>query len=170
MINLRGQTFGKWTVIEETERLARTQRRWLCRCRCGRVKTVSQQTLTMGTSTQCPGCRATKHGMAHDRVYLLVNMARSRAKKIGVPCTLDWRDIAVPEKCPLLGIPLKFSNKRMHPNNPSLDRIDPKKGYTKENVWVVSWRANTIKHNATLQELEMLTANLRDRILISGAS
>lgn len=42
--------------------------------------------------------------------------------------------------------------------------IDSSKGYIKGNVWVVSKRANTIKNNATLEELELLVANLRNKI------
>ena len=34
-------------------------------------------------------------------------------------------------------------------------------GYTKGNVWIVSRRANMIKSDATLEELELLVNNLR---------
>jgi hypothetical protein len=46
-------------------------------------------------------------------------------------------------------------------NSYSLDRIDSNKGYVKGNVWVISRRANVIKNNATLEELELLTNNLK---------
>ena len=47
-------------------------------------------------------------------------------------------------------------------DSPSLDRINPNLGYIKGNVWVISYRANMIKNNATLEELELLTRNLKD--------
>ena len=46
-------------------------------------------------------------------------------------------------------------------NSPSIDRIDPSKGYTKDNVWVISRRANTIKSNATVDEVEKVAQGLR---------
>lgn len=42
---------------------------------------------------------------------------------------------------------------KVHQASPQLDRIDNTKGYTKDNVVVVSKRANTIKNDATVQEL-----------------
>lgn len=44
---------------------------------------------------------------------------------------------------------------------PSLDKIIPKLGYVKGNVWVVSNKANRIKSNATIEELELLVKNLK---------
>lgn len=34
----------------------------------------------------------------------------------------------------------------------SLDRIDPQKGYTKNNIWVISAIANSMKWNSTHEE------------------
>ena len=36
---------------------------------------------------------------------------------------------------------------------PSIDRIDPKKRYVKDNIIVVSMRANRIKSDATVDEI-----------------
>lgn len=156
------KTYGKWTVIREAPRQSGA-RVMLCRCECGFEKTVQFCSLRQNRSTGCLKCRPKKHGKSRDRMYLLCNIARSRAKRAGIPFELDWREMTLPSECPLLGIPLIWSNRRMHPNNPSLDRLDPKKGYTKDNVWIVSWRANALKHNATLAELETLVRNLRTK-------
>jgi hypothetical protein len=51
---------------------------------------------------------------------------------------------------------------RREPNSPSLDRIDNTKGYVPGNVWVISWRANDLKRNATLEELKLLVAALEE--------
>lgn len=40
------------------------------------------------------------------------------------------------------------------PNSPSLDKIVPELGYVKGNIVVVSLRANQIKSDATIEELQ----------------
>lgn len=54
LINLAGQVFGHWTVIERAiGKYCRVH--WLCVCVCGKQKAVSSLHLTRGTSTNC-GC------------------------------------------------------------------------------------------------------------------
>jgi hypothetical protein len=79
--------------------------------------------------------------------------AQQRARKEGCPFELTLRDIIVPKVCPILGIPLLIGTGTASPNSPSLDRIDPQKGYVPGNVMVISHRANTIKSDATPEEL-----------------
>lgn len=64
--------------------------------------------------------------------------------------TISVEDIVLPEKCPYLGVPLESRHKRY---GYSLDRIDSSKGYTKDNIQVISRIANIMKNNATEQEL-----------------
>jgi hypothetical protein len=86
--------------------------------------------------------------------------AKSRAKKNNLAFNIELDDIVIPETCPLLGIKIESTEERNSPNNPSLDKIIPEKGYIKGNVWVISNRANTLKNDATLQELKTLVENL----------
>lgn len=44
----------------------------------------------------------------------------------------------------------------------SLDRIDPRKGYVKGNVWIISYRANLIKNDGTAEEHEMIAKAMRE--------
>lgn len=85
--------------------------------------------------------------------YALYNRAKSRAKQFKWKFNISLDDIIVPEKCPILGIPLTVSEK-MSDGSPSLDRIDNSLGYVKGNVQVISVKANTIKSNATMEEIE----------------
>jgi hypothetical protein len=80
--------------------------------------------------------------------------AYQRSKEKQLSFDLQEEDIHIPEICPVLGFALKRSE-RGTPNDdsPSLDRIFPEKGYVKGNVIVVSHKVNTIKNNATPEEI-----------------
>lgn len=84
----------------------------------------------------------------------LVQLAKRRAKLKGLEFDLDKRDIVVPEFCPVLGIRLVIGGgSGFSDASPTLDRIDNSRGYVRDNVLVVSWRANRIKVDATVDEL-----------------
>lgn len=93
------------------------------------------------------------------RAKLLLRQAKTRAKRAGLPFNLDLVDVVVPAACPVLGIPIDCGPKERRwgsPNSPSLDRRDPALGYVKGNVTVMSWRANSLKKDATAVELRKL--------------
>lgn len=87
--------------------------------------------------------------------------AKKRARKKNIPFTIDVSHVVIPEFCPVFGMKLV---KGAGAASPSLDRIRPELGYVPGNVWVISYRANTIKSDATLQELRTLTERL-ERVL-----
>jgi len=62
--------------------------------------------------------------------------------------------------CPILGIPLIPGIGAQSPNSPSLDRIIPSLGYVKGNIAVISYRANAMKNDATIDELESFSNNI----------
>jgi hypothetical protein len=95
---------------------------------------------------------------------LMLKNARNRAKDKNLPFDLDreFLQSIAPSHCPVFGIPLQWSCFRSNkpgglPDSPSLDRIDPSKGYTKDNVWIISHKANTIKSYASHEELKLVT-------------
>lgn len=79
--------------------------------------------------------------------------AKNRAKFEGIPFDITIEDIIVPEFCPALGLELMMNRCKPGDNSPSLDRLNPSKGYVRGNVAVISFKANTIKSNANLDEL-----------------
>lgn len=94
----------------------------------------------------------------------MIKTARKRAKDRNIPFAIeaDYLRSIIPSHCPIFGTPLEWSiyrglGHRPLPNSPSLDRIDPDKGYVKGNVWIISNRANTIKNDATHEELKLVT-------------
>lgn len=79
--------------------------------------------------------------------------AKRRAKEHKIDFNLELQDITIPKTCSILGIPLFYQSVGVSPNSPSIDRVDNAKGYIKGNIQVISWRANDIKGDATLEEL-----------------
>lgn len=90
-----------------------------------------------------------------------LNSIRERARKKGLDFDLTKEDIVYPLICPILGIPIKIGKFKNQDNNPSVDRIDNHKGYTRNNIRVISKRANSLKSNATIEELELILADMK---------
>lgn len=91
-----------------------------------------------------------------DAARLLYSNIKSRCKRIGREFSIEIEDILIPENCPVFGFELKREDRETWMCAPSVDRIDSSKGYIKGNVTVVSRRANIIKRDATIEELEQL--------------
>lgn len=83
---------------------------------------------------------------------------RAEAKKLDFDLDRDYLLSIFPKdfKCPILGIDIFWGSRQAH-TNPSLDRIDNSKGYIKGNVIWISYRANRIKSDSTLEELNKIT-------------
>lgn len=164
--NLLGQKFGRLKVIEgPTYRKKRIY--WICLCECGNKTAVCTDKL-LSRSTQSCGCwnrevlasNATTHGEScHGKVSGRLHMflaAKARAKKSGILFTIELSDLIIPEKCPILNIPLFFGEGKCSENSPSLDQIIPGAGYTPNNIQIISHKANTMKSNATFEQFEQL--------------
>lgn len=83
----------------------------------------------------------------------LHRLAQKRSVQRGTLFTLRPEDIKIPKRCPVLGIELRVGNRELKDNSPTLDEIIPGKGYIKGNVRVISWRANRLKSDASLEEI-----------------
>lgn len=88
----------------------------------------------------------------------IVTTMLCNARKQRRACDISAADIfriwPLDDRCPVLGVPFGFAPR--HPYRPSLDRFDSSLGYTKDNISVISWRANKLKNDATLSELRAL--------------
>jgi hypothetical protein len=118
---------------------------------CGIIFKITSKTVTL-----CNKCNSDRVKSA-DPVYKMHNRAQTRAKLSGALFDLKKEDITIPETCPVFGYILECSKGRSggRKNSPSLDRIDPTKGYTKDNIMVMSHLANQMKSHATTEELVM---------------
>lgn len=99
--------------------------------------------------------------------YKMLTAAFSRASKLGLEFNLTKNDIVIPKVCPLLGIPLVNCKGRGGRCSPSLDRINNLKGYTRENVWVISQRANLLKSDMTLEQFKAFLNNWQNALAAS---
>lgn len=79
-VDLTGQVFGRWTVVERSPENRHGKPAWVCVCTCGNSSIVAGSALRMGESRSC-GCysrevsaetlraAATKHGMYNTPEY-----------------------------------------------------------------------------------------------------
>lgn len=96
----------------------------------------------------------------------LVDQAKSRAKKFGLPCDITVEALHWPTHCPILGLELDYNKtnpgeRKIRHSVPTLDRKVNELGYVLGNVFVISHRANRIKSDATIAELEAVLAYMR---------
>lgn len=89
-----------------------------------------------------------------NREKLIFHQAKSTAKRRNLEFSLIETDIIIPTHCPILGIELtKERGTGRVKSNVSIDRKDSSKGYTPDNIWIISDLANKMKTNATEEEL-----------------
>lgn len=161
-IDLTGQTYGRWFVLNEEEHNKHGKDMWRCRCSCGTERVVCGSSLRNEKSKSC-GCydrdRKTTHGMAGTRIYRIwENMlerggARKGASKKTKRAYID-RGITVCDEW------LTFENFRDwalsngYRDDLQIDRIDNDKGYCPENCRWVSRKenANNKRRTARLED------------------
>ena len=133
-------------------------------------KSWRKDILNQSRQTHCKSC-ATKIYVQKDQELKMLYSARKHSKEKGVECTLNQSDIKIPSHCPVLGIELRprlglgVPNCRELTHSPSIDRIDNNKGYTPDNICVISTRANHLKSNGTIEEFEKIVSyfeNIKD--------
>lgn len=98
------------------------------------------------------------------RLRGLFGGVKYRAKRDGLLFDLIFDEIAWPEFCPVLGIKINYDVKGIRnrgDGSPSFDRTVPELGYTKGNVVIMSWRANRIKYDTTIDELDKLLTYMK---------
>jgi len=133
------------------------------------VKTVPQvarqDILGQNHVSTCISCNRSVFPSIDPRRKLYYS-AKSRATKKGLEFSITVDDIVIPRRCPVLGVALKagvgggtVSVAKLE-SSPTLDRIDNSKGYTPDNICVISLRANNLKRDATLYELECLAYHM----------
>ena len=120
-----------------------------------------------GFNGVCKGCLCqNKYAwrVSNPVTWLCSNMltqAKRRAQSRGRAFDLTLEDLQrlVVPRCPILGTELiwKYGHGLgIGAHSPSLDRIDNSRGYTKDNVAIISHKANGMKNSCTVEELKAI--------------
>lgn len=105
-----------------------------------------------GVNTVCKICRKPNSKSQWKNTspeQKMLQRCKTRAQSKGLEFNLTIDDFVIPNMCPVLLVKFNTSNDY----TPSVDRINPQKGYVKGNVQIMSNKANRMKSDATLQEL-----------------
>jgi len=157
-LDLTGQTFGRWTVIEASPERKCKKIMWKCLCKCGASGLVATGALRLGSSKSC-GCfdrevaaqRMTTHGHTlngsrsienytyHHMVARCTNPLTRGYKDYGgrgIKVCEEWRGVD--------GFQKFFDHVGKRPSNKhSIDRIDVNKDYEPGNV---RWATRTVQN------------------------
>lgn len=160
------------------------QTMWKCVCECGTERVVSGSNLTAGNSTSCGCVRPTtmnrdysgvknpramknlalygeKYVSSRDVWYKRASNVFYHAKRHHIPISFPniiefaaYIKSIAPDKCPVFKQSFVERGNGFDKLSPSIDKIDPDKGYVHGNIQVISMLANCMKRDATESELK----------------
>lgn len=154
-LNLKiGQIFNHWTIIDTIPQSRGAARKYLCKCVCGKEKEVYQSHLVRNNSRSC-GCKQPKKNKHYKwtgieempgEVFANIKNSANGKGRQAIQIDISAQDIydlyiKQDKKCALSGIEIGFE-----PKTASLDRIDPNKGYIKNNIQWVHKDVNRMKN------------------------
>jgi len=148
--------FRRWTK-EEIESWPKNYKKCML---CKSLKKFSQfhknKYQLFGLASDCKDCRKIQSKKEWGNAKktrlnkIIYNRTKSRANKNNICFNLEVEDIVIPEKCPVFEKTFIYGD---HDWTPSIDRINPNLGYVKNNIIIVSNRANMIKNNANPDDI-----------------
>lgn len=96
-----------------------------------------------------------RRGYVKNLAWRLASGARVRAEKKGLSydLTKEWAEKRWTGRCELTGMKFVVAAKTMSPYSPSLDRIDPKLGYTQGNCRFILMGVNSLKNTGTDEDV-----------------
>lgn len=179
--DLTGKNFGMLTVVRQSRKPKDDKSRfWECKCKCGNITHVRTAALNNGSSQSC-GCQRARSnsGTNHFRVrsiienygepisqtdpwYRMASRTIRRCKVDNIPLGFESRaELGIylkhlaPKKCPVFKKPFVYGAENSPTwMSPSIDKIDPSKGYVRGNIQIISYLANAMKRDATPKELK----------------
>lgn len=189
-VDYENRVFGRLTVLKRVSTNKHGAVKWLCKCACGNFKTiVGSYFVRSDHPVKSCGClqreASTTHGAYSSGVDIryhvkvrLLGYIKSRAQRRGYQTDLEISDMPdIPDVCPVLGIPIILKKVdgygngagrggKFVPGSPTIDRWNANLPYLKKyknNLSVISYKANNLKSNGTLAEHEKLVEYMRLR-------
>jgi hypothetical protein len=179
-IDRSGQTFGRWTIICPVKnrrwlcecvcgtirQVEHGNLRSGASTSCGCFQRENARETQIGEKSSARKLARQRAGIHYtlpsDGWWTLCTRRFTVAKKKGVPIEfssayefITYCKSIAPKVCPVFNKVLVFQRGKHGggPWSPSIDRIDPNLGYIRGNIQIISNKANTMKHNATSEEL-----------------
>ena len=191
-IDLNGMVFNDWTVIGRELTFLKNAK-WICRCKCGNIRSVEGQKLRKGTSKSC-GCERselirkmhTTHGMCRTRMYtiwhgMLDRCNNSNTKHYnlyggrGISVCKEWETFInfyndmKPTYDDSLSIDRIDGNGNYELNNCRWANLDVQNNNRRSNIFItINGETKTIKHWADSSGVKYETIRSRMKIGIIG--
>lgn len=153
---MKNQKFGKLLVLESADSNKYRKLQWKCVCDCGKITVVTGTLLRNGTTKSC-GClkhKPSSKWTGHQDIsgaYWYQLKAAANKRKVEWDLTIEdaWNCFESQNRlCALTKLPLEFTRqytKDKESQTASLDRIDSKFGYNKNNIQWVHKTINQMK-------------------------
>lgn len=153
----------EWEVVTANDRVGkRVKQHYFC-SDCCKILTPWQRKVIMKEKREGfkeKQYKEKRESRLRNIQHYIWSKAKQRAIKNNWEFNIEESDIIIPNKCPILEVPLEWGIQGNYEYSPSLDRIDTTKGYIKGNIWVISKKANSMKNSATFEELQKFCKNI----------
>lgn len=142
--SLAGKRFGRWDVIEGAGKDKRNNTLWLCKCDCGRERSVRRGHLTSGESVSC-GCYqkeingswSIRHGMTDTPTHKTWNAMLGRCNRPNNASFKSYGERGIKVCDRWLVFENFLSDMGIRPDGHQIDRIDVNGDYEPLNCqWV----------------------------------
>lgn len=163
---LPGAKINRFTIIKFSHKDKRHRKWWLCRCDCGKEKTVHGSAMISGNTKSC-GCLArevkasTRLPDNHSEITAIILGYKRHARGRGLDWDLKREEVELIIKKPCHYCGSQPSNLKKTKNSlgdgfrySGMDRVDSSDGYNPKNVVPACKVCNYAKSNMSLDEFK----------------
>ncbi len=160
LIDLTNKEFGKLTVVKLGPKTKQGATRWECLCSCGKTKLINATSLKSKLSKSCGQCQRNNFTGFKDISGAFIRHVQKHATDRGLKFEISaedvWNQLVKQNfKCAISGVDVTFikNQDKGKLQTASIDRIDSKQPYTKDNIQIVHKRLNKVKWELSMEEL-----------------